>query len=1219
MFCDPIDVPNELLTAQEEGELVVFAGAGVSMGPPSDLPNFSELVNEIAEAAGKPRPQLGEPLDTFLGRLERQGVPVHDLCHKIIADPTKHPTPLHHTLLKLFLHERDIRVVTTNFDRHFASAARANGCTVREYHAPALPLGNDFRGIVHLHGSVEEEPKSCVLTDRDFARAYLTEGWARTFLQALYRRYTVLFIGYSHDDTLVSYLAYGISSEDSRRFALHPSDHPGNWEQLGVRRIPYEKQPAPHAHRNLQAGLQSWIDNATLQPLDVEARIARICAAAETATAPAADPSGSELQTKFGLTRGDADFLHRWLERENGVLWFCSHARAFRLVEWLNERGAISEAFAATDKSCTNLKRLARWLVERLIKAPIGDSLKILEAHGGILGPAMWRELVWSLAFDDEFDNRGSWVGIALASYRPGYDLTFWPRVIERMLKLELYDPAVALFDCMLGARLIVREGFDFGKQQASRRELRLSLLGGAHELQQLWWEQFKPLLDRLAPALLLTLEARVAGAYALATLIQNDVRAADPLEDYRKRIEAREYPHASDSEKLLVDFLVDVVSAHCYSRGGIGKAKISQWLGSGRGILVRVALFALRSDPTIAAKDKFRVLVQGGLVYPSITTASRDARELISSIYAGLDRPEKEELWRLIEAGPPPSRFDWMEAPAERIEEAKREADRFVAFLARRHAGDELAAAAMERLRARSPDAANYDPDRVEREFPSGPVEVVERSPISVDDLLKVHPEEQLGFLLSYKGEGWPKESREGLINAVIAAAKNQDWCINLMRSLAGRGAWTSDIWPRLLWSTKLSSFPPEIRLWLLQELPRHWQGEEELNSLTYFFFAERGFGKEQAPTPAETDALLSFSLAVWSSLRKKEPEPHKGFEETDYTSIAINRAAGRIVEFWLAFTEHRKASGQLPHEGWPAQLADAFDDIAAATSEAGRLGLAVVAGVMGFARYVAPTWTKQKLYPRLRFDQVGDEAFLVWKPLLFYGRFSRDLLIELPEYFLSERVRLAGSTRELALRFASYTAIIAHSGLIDVWRTEWLVKLVVSFPESLRVWWTRDISRIVGGSTAERLTASWTSWARPYWEGRLNGMIAPLNPDEANALVAWPVCFWPSFDDAFALLQRSPVAGFYDGHVFYDLNKIDLASVRGETICDYLVFVLSKMDRQGVAEDQIASILRKIVITDTTFPRMLDVCHALARLGVVNAAKIKADVEERRKGAAG
>jgi hypothetical protein len=35
-----VDLPQALVAAQREGRLVIFAGAGVSMGPPANLPSF---------------------------------------------------------------------------------------------------------------------------------------------------------------------------------------------------------------------------------------------------------------------------------------------------------------------------------------------------------------------------------------------------------------------------------------------------------------------------------------------------------------------------------------------------------------------------------------------------------------------------------------------------------------------------------------------------------------------------------------------------------------------------------------------------------------------------------------------------------------------------------------------------------------------------------------------------------------------------------------------------------------------------------------------------------------------------------------------------------------------------------------------------------------------------------------------------------------------------
>ena len=45
-----------------------------------------------------------------------------------------------------------------------------------------------------------------VITDEDFGRAYMTEGWAARFLVELFSNFTILFVGYSYDDTIMSYL-----------------------------------------------------------------------------------------------------------------------------------------------------------------------------------------------------------------------------------------------------------------------------------------------------------------------------------------------------------------------------------------------------------------------------------------------------------------------------------------------------------------------------------------------------------------------------------------------------------------------------------------------------------------------------------------------------------------------------------------------------------------------------------------------------------------------------------------------------------------------------------------------------------------------------------------------------------------------------------------------------------------------------------------------------
>ena len=85
-----------------------------------------------------------------------------------------------------------------------------------------------------------------VLTHRDFGRAYLTEsdGWARRFLIGLFANYTVLFVGYSHNDTIMTYLTPSLPPDGGQqRFALigDRSDDSDHWHRMGVEPVTFHQ------------------------------------------------------------------------------------------------------------------------------------------------------------------------------------------------------------------------------------------------------------------------------------------------------------------------------------------------------------------------------------------------------------------------------------------------------------------------------------------------------------------------------------------------------------------------------------------------------------------------------------------------------------------------------------------------------------------------------------------------------------------------------------------------------------------------------------------------------------------------------------------------------------------------------------------------------------------------------------------------------------------
>src|SRR5262245_27273879 len=182
-----VNIPEELIAAHQDGRLVIFAGAGVSMGPPADLPGFDRLADMIAQGT-KPRLK-SEPVDTYLGRLEDRGkgVKIQQLARSLLTPKgSRGPTVLHRAIVRLFGGHENLRIVTTNFDPHFTTVVRSElGSDVDVFNAPALPLGSDFSGLVYLHGSVTRKER-LILADSDFGKAYLSSAWATRFLNEMF-------------------------------------------------------------------------------------------------------------------------------------------------------------------------------------------------------------------------------------------------------------------------------------------------------------------------------------------------------------------------------------------------------------------------------------------------------------------------------------------------------------------------------------------------------------------------------------------------------------------------------------------------------------------------------------------------------------------------------------------------------------------------------------------------------------------------------------------------------------------------------------------------------------------------------------------------------------------------------------------------------------------------------------------------------------------------
>jgi len=283
-------LPDELLTARDAGDVLFFCGAGVSRAE-AHLPDFATLAEKVLDLLGSALDSPARRLfdagrrfekasgltglvatDRIFGMLEREFEPTD--VREAVAIALK-PEPgcglaAHRTLLDLSRTRAGVaRLVTTNFDLLFEECEPG----IISSNPPRLPDPRrdiDFRGIIHLHGRVDTDyRRACddefVLSSADFGHAYLSDGWATRYIQALLRRFRIVFVGYSADDPPVQYLLEALNRFEKPGHKLYAFQS-GNataamaqWAHKGVEPIAYD---SANGHAALWKTLSAWAARA---------------------------------------------------------------------------------------------------------------------------------------------------------------------------------------------------------------------------------------------------------------------------------------------------------------------------------------------------------------------------------------------------------------------------------------------------------------------------------------------------------------------------------------------------------------------------------------------------------------------------------------------------------------------------------------------------------------------------------------------------------------------------------------------------------------------------------------------------------------------------------------------------------------------------------------------------------------------------------------------
>ena len=1121
-----VDIPNSLLDDLHNNKVVLFAGAGVSRGEPACFPNFKSLTTIIAKSTGEAKSK-SENLEQFLGRLDDRGVEVHHLAKTQLSREGAKPTPLHRDLLKLYRKDQSIRLVTTNFDLLFEQAAKEmSGNTPEVFHAPMLPFGHQLNGIIHLHGSICY-PDQMVLTDRDFGRAYLREAWATRFLLDLYDKYTFLFIGYSHSDTVMNYLVRSLPPKaHSSHYALvadsKDADH-RHWGSLEIEMITYPQHE--NDHRELDEVISKLANHVQRGMVGWHREISAI-----------AEKHPHELNEE---EKGLIDYA---LKDKTKTEFFTKSASHPEWIECLDKSGHLTPLFD-NGQLRDNDRILSWWLIDRYLENHPNLIFRLISRHRTRLHPTFWNHIARMISRNTEISPNtkvlSQWILLLLSTAPDEEDIHHGDHVFtsnclasiaRRCIAHRMIEEVLLIFDAMIRSRLSIRDSYClFGDETEENLQFRLELplVGKSNELNELWKAGLKLNLSQVAKPLLDRVVIRLEEQYLTLRTWGKTHGTWDPISDGRPAIE----PHEKNLDTREIDVLINA-ARECLewlatNQGAMAAQWCNWYAASDVPLLRRLAVHGLSRRADLSPDDQIQwLLEQIDLHDPSL---HHEVFQAVRHAYAKANPKWRKTLNKAVWA------YCWThEERPNNGEITAREHFDWFHWLHKSDPACPLAKQALDKVSSKYP---NFEP---KEQYPdlthwieSG--RVGPHSHWTPEELLSKRPSYWLDRLLSEEDAEREGPTRSGLFQSLSEATKRDfDWSLGLADAFGGTGQW--DVYP---WSALIDTWG-QMELEEGQYLPVFsWLESPQLYPKHSRKIADALYALVTKGGPSYAFQLLSRANQIAEELWKHLDRAvsidikHGWFNQSDSSPV------WGLANFWfssvLLWRRHQDPAPTTLCEDYRRPLEEIIKD----SSTIGGLGKSVLASNLDCLLTVDEEWTREHLLPLFEPDSADFQA--AWDGFVATGRLSPPVAEALKEPFLNAVTRISTALCPQRRGFVEcYTVMLIY--VVDDVLDTWIPKLFEygshqgqpdnreptlllddnsTIPEIFALTVTKYLQHMSDGEKLEL----WRRWLRDYWQNRLYGRPAPLTANEANLMLDWLPELNTEFPEAVSLAIQMPL----------------------------------------------------------------------------------------------
>lgn len=1078
------------------------------MGSPALLPGFQRLARDIAELKIGWSDADAAAVDRYLGRAEAAGIDVQARAREFLSTGGGH-TPLHEYLVRLFTTPECVRLITTNFDPHFTSAADRvfPGVSVPRYVGPALPPGRDFHGIAQLHGALDQPHTRLVLTNREFADAYMADGWATRFLVRVFTDRTVLFIGYSVSDPLIQYLLNAIPPT-GRWYGMWHEDEVDHWTDHNIQPVTFATSVSGERYGDLNAGVRYWSWYAAAPPSDHQRETERLIKGG-----PPVSPT-------------DTDYLRARLATEPGCATFFRCATDESWFSWAVSNGYV-DVLTESASDAMSAYSWASWCLANFMGGDVPPLVEWLHTREFTLHPAVASAACRYLCLTKPWPAAPAVRHlIALLLSQPPsavndpYD---WQWLLQRLVEAEWYSEAVTVLrhatqvrlepngDAfhMIRAAYAENNGAPDGPREVNALSTNVATRVEAAQLKEFLEKYGAELASAKAENMLSIAEQRLTEAYELLDLARGGSGTMDWLSYGRTAVAPSDQDTLAGGEDVLVDIArvaIDRLAIDAPARVDAFAARLDQ---CPRNLLCRIALYAYAQRTTYPALVLLKRAIerrwaQRFWLRPELYLVlqvhfARAPEPGRSTFVAAL---QDEAAWRGVDADSAArARFDlamklYRTAPASASARGFAESER------RAHPGWE------------EQDVDGYL-SRVQAGWGG-----LSPSPIRLSEMVEWKPAEALRRIRDALENPTGFGSGQALLDTIRGAAVAAPaWGLAIFESTADGDTTSLRIAEAILWGLREADIPIETELEVLKRVAAGAWGQRLIRGIATVLdkWADDLRG---AATPALLDAMdrAADTVFVRSATERPNIEDHGWFES------AINHPAGQAAQVWWRAANARDRLGgrsaveitDAERGRWQRVMDDDTPSGAYARPILGMATDRLTAGDL--------PWALSNVFPAFDPTRGADKAAQLWDGRLMGARWLWNTITALQQTlsaFFDASARLVPHRAE---RLGDWVAMLVAFPAESGFTLPLLERFVDHASEDARAAFARELPDHLATLSPEARQQLWREMLAPYWRDRRTNMPLPLSTGEVSGMIAWVPVLPEVASEALDELRASP-----------------------------------------------------------------------------------------------